>query len=67
MKIISDVMTTKEVMEYLKISRATLWRLTRKKRMPFYRFSSRLIRFRCKDIDRWIKSQKWKNNKKYDF
>ncbi|MFA5143950.1 MAG: helix-turn-helix domain-containing protein [Candidatus Omnitrophota bacterium] len=48
-----DIMTTSEVLKYLKISRMTLYKWMRKKKLPFHKLGGR-YRYRTNEIDKWI-------------
>lgn len=48
--VVGDVLTPDETCQILKISRVSLWRMVRDKRIPVLRLSRRLKRFRRSDI-----------------
>jgi|HubBroStandDraft_6_1064221.scaffolds.fasta_scaffold120582_3 excisionase family DNA binding protein len=48
--VVDDVLTPDETCRVLKISRVSLWRMVRDKRIPVLRLSRRLKRFRRADI-----------------
>ena len=52
----SDIMTIKEVAEYLKLNEKTTYRLTSDGKIPAFKVGGSW-RFRKADIDRWIKQQ----------
>ncbi len=47
------IMTTREVAKYLRVSRATVYRLVKQGKIPVSRISKHL-RFRKDIIDRWL-------------
>ena len=49
----SRMMTTNEVAKYLRVSRATVYRLVKQRKIPVSRISKHL-RFRRASIDRWL-------------
>jgi excisionase family DNA binding protein len=51
-----DLMTRYEVMEYLRISSATLSRLTKSRSFPYIKFEKKIL-FRKTDIDRFLESK----------
>ena len=52
----SDLMTRKEVMEYLRISNRTLYLLMKRHEFPFIRLNSK-VRFRRSEIDAYLESK----------
>jgi len=51
-----DIMTVREVAEYLKIAEKTAYRLVLDKKIPGFKVGN-AWRFRAKEIDEWIKKQ----------
>jgi excisionase family DNA binding protein len=49
-----ELMTTKELMEYLGIEWTTLTKMMHEGNIPFLRLNKRAIRFRKPDIERWL-------------
>lgn len=47
----SEIMTVKEVAEFLRLSRATVWRMIQEQRLPAFRVG-RSWRVRREDVDR---------------
>jgi excisionase family DNA binding protein len=47
------LMTAPEVMEYLKISKVTLYKWMKHKKLPFHKLGGR-YRYRRSEIDKWI-------------
>lgn len=60
----SDIMTIREVAEYLKLNEKTTYRLASEGILPGFRVGG-AWRFRKAEVDRWIKEQEL-NNKKSD-
>ncbi len=58
-----DIFNLGELSKYLMISRSTLYKMTETDRIPYFKVG-RQIRFSKDAIDRWIKSQEEKKNKK---
>ena len=56
----SRMMTTGEVAKYLRVSRATVYRLVKQGEIPVSRISKHL-RFRKGSIDRWLSEKEVKN------
>ena len=44
------ILTIKETIEFLRISRTTLWRLRRQRKIPYCRISNKLVRFKQSEI-----------------
>jgi excisionase family DNA binding protein len=55
------MMTTGEVAKYLRVSRATVYRLVKQAKIPVSRISKHL-RFRRDVIDRWLSEQEASNS-----
>jgi len=53
---ISDIMTVKELSEYLKIAEKTAYRFASEKKIPGFKVGA-AWRFRKSEIDAWIKEQ----------
>ena len=53
----TPLMTSREAMRYLNVSRTTLWRLTRDGMLPAYRIGGDL-RFKMADIQGFLERQK---------
>jgi excisionase family DNA binding protein len=58
----TDVMTIKELSEYLKLNEKTAYRLASEGKIPGFKVGGSW-RFRKSEIDRWIKSQEQKEDK----
>lgn len=54
----SPFLTSKEVCNILKISKWELQKMVQTKRIPFYRFGHRTVRFEKRQIEAWIQSKK---------
>ena len=52
-----EILTLKEVAEYLKLTERTLYRLTQEGRLPGFTVGNSW-RFRLQDIEAWIENQK---------
>ncbi len=52
-----DILTIKEVAEYLKVTERTLYRLAQEGKIPAFRVGASW-RFKRADIDAWIEGQK---------
>lgn len=52
----SEILTIKEVAEYLKVTERTIYRLAAAKKMPAFKVGG-MWRFRATDIDGWIADQ----------
>jgi len=52
-----DILTLKEVAQYLKVTERTLYRLAQEGRIPAFRVGASW-RFKRADIDAWIEAQK---------
>ena len=52
-----DILTIKEVAEYLKVTERTLYRLAQEGRIPAFKVGASW-RFKRADIDAWIENQK---------
>ncbi len=50
----SELMTVREVLQYLKIGRTKLWKLCIQGRLPQVRIGSRLL-FRRSDVEQFVK------------
>jgi excisionase family DNA binding protein len=51
-----DVLTLKEVANYLKVTERTIYRLVAERKIPAFKVG-RSWRFRLSEIDAWIKAQ----------
>jgi excisionase family DNA binding protein len=51
-----DLMTKQEVMEYLRISHQTLYRLMKSGAFPYVKLERKVL-FKRSDIDKWIESK----------
>ena len=58
----SDIMTMKEVAEYLKLNERTAYRLTSEGKLPAFKVGGSW-RFQKSEIDQWIKEQSNTNQK----
>jgi excisionase family DNA binding protein len=54
----NDLMTTKELMDYLQISRTKVWELVHKKGLPAFRIGGD-YRYRRSEVDKWIEGQRF--------
>jgi excisionase family DNA binding protein len=52
----SDIMTIREIADYLKIAEKTAYRLVLDKKIPGFKVGNSW-RFRKQEIDKWIKKQ----------
>jgi excisionase family DNA binding protein len=52
----SPVMTTREVADVLRVHTSTVYRLTRERKIPFFKIGSD-FRFNRDEIDKWISDQ----------
>jgi excisionase family DNA binding protein len=61
------ILTAPEVCEYLRVSRATLYRLLRDRDIPGFRVSTRDWRVAVDDLAHWIEreSENWKSRRKH--
>ena len=59
----SDIITIKEVCEYLKLNEKTAYRLASEKKIPGFKVGGSW-RFRKSEIDEWIKNQEKKKSEK---
>jgi excisionase family DNA binding protein len=50
------LLTREEVMDYLRISKASLYRLMKQKAFPYIKFERKVL-FRKKDIDEFLESR----------
>ena len=51
-----DLMTKQDVMDYLKISHQTLYRLMKKRETPYFKLERKVL-FRKAEIDKWLESK----------
>ncbi len=51
-----DLITKQEVMEYLRISHQTLFRLMKQSAFPYFKLDRKVL-FRKADIDKWLESK----------
>lgn len=59
-KCINDrILTTKEAMEFLKVSRTTLWRIRKQKEINFYLIGKTAIRYALSNIMEYLESSKY--------
>lgn len=49
----NDIMTLREVAEYLRVHRSTLYRMMRRRQLPAFRVNS-YWRFSRREINRWV-------------
>jgi excisionase family DNA binding protein len=61
----SDILTIREVAEYLKLNEKTTYRLVSEGKIPGFKVGG-AWRFRKVEIDRWIKEQEQNSTKKQD-
>lgn len=52
----SDIMTIKELSQYLKLTEKTAYRIAAERKLPGFKVGG-AWRFRKKEIDKWIESQ----------
>lgn len=52
-----ELMTIDEVAKYLKVTKRTVYNLIKYHKMPRIKFS-KILRFDCKDIDKWLMNYK---------
>ena len=52
----SEILTIKQVAEYLKVTERTIYRLAAAKKIPAFKVGG-MWRFSCEEIDKWIKRQ----------
>jgi len=52
----SDLLTREQLMEYLQISKGTLYKLMRRKAFPYIKLERKVL-FRKKDIDKFLESK----------
>lgn len=50
-------LTTKEISEMLSLSKGTIYRMVRDKKIPHYKINNEL-RFKLDEITKWIKAQR---------
>lgn len=53
----NELLTRKELAEFLRISIATLQTMMKNREIPFYKINKRII-FKKSDIDEWLKQRK---------
>lgn len=58
-----EILTIKDVAEYLKVTERTIYRLAAAKKMPAFKVGG-IWRFRMTDIDDWIAAQSKKVERK---
>ena len=64
--IVVRLLKTREAVKYLGISRSTLFRFVRNKKIPFILFGEKTVRFDLGDLDNLIQSAKTTDTKKID-
>ena len=52
-----EILTLREIADYLKLTERTLYRLTQEGKLPGFKVGNSW-RFRLRDIDAWIEAQK---------
>ena len=52
-----NILTLSEAAEYLNLSKATLYRYTSMRRIPFFRVGARIL-MKIADLDAWLQSKK---------
>ncbi len=52
---LEEFWTVKEVAEYLRFKPSTIYEMVSSKSIPFTRFGRKVLRFRKRDIDQWIR------------
>ena len=53
----SEIITTPEACEILRMAKPTLWDKCRKQEIPHIRYNSRSFRFRRSDLEIWLKER----------
>lgn len=53
----SDLMTVDELSQLLKVKKSWIYRCSHEGRLPVVRISSRCIRFKRSEIDRWLRKK----------
>lgn len=61
-----DIMNTKELANYLRISVSTIRRMISKNEIPYFRLSNKIY-FNTSIINEWIKNQDTNTTKKEDL
>ncbi len=61
-----DIMTTKELSEYLRISVSTIRRMIAKNEIPYFRLSNKIY-FNTSVVNEWIKNQDTNTIRKGDL
>jgi excisionase family DNA binding protein len=61
MKDYEDLLTVKEIVEYCRVNKFTVYNWIKKEGLPIVRLG-RIIRIRRTDFDEWIKKQNPKDN-----
>ncbi|MDO3384925.1 helix-turn-helix domain-containing protein [Gilvimarinus sp. SDUM040013] len=56
-----QILTLKEVADYLKLAEKTAYRLAAEGKLPGFKVGGSW-RFKCQDVEAWIEQQKSKNN-----
>ena len=57
---LGDILTIEELSDYLKISKSTLYKLVRERKVPSQKIG-RHLRFRKETIDKWLDEERDKN------
>lgn len=53
-----DVLSIEEATEYMNISKSFLYKLTSKKKIPYYKPSGKIVYFKREDLDKWMTQYK---------
>ncbi len=61
-----DILTIREVAEYLQLTEKTVYRLVAEKKIPGFKVGGSW-RFKMQDISEWISKQSQKNKKKHNL
>ncbi len=61
-----EILDTKEVCEYLKISKSSLYKMTSKKKIPFTKPNGKKMYFLKEDLNNWILSNKSKSTEELE-
>jgi excisionase family DNA binding protein len=52
------LLTAKEVAEYLRLSKSTIYKLTSQKLIPFIKLNNGKVLFKLSDIEAWLEKRK---------
>lgn len=62
---IEELTDWKPIAAYLNLRKGAFWDLLHARRMPHYRFNSRVYRFRLSDVIRWAESNLHRGSSAY--